>query len=127
VLAADRIQSLLDLAETLPSVPVGMPAKKAYAGGTLAYELRVAVDSAVCLGDIPAGVVLPEHSHEVLEHNIIVKGKGWVTVNGDKREVKRGDCVTFQPGEIHQWGAVEDTLTISITIPPDKGYPGVGP
>ena len=44
---------------------------------------------------------IPEHDHETVESYTILRGKGMMEVDGEKREVKEGDFVFMSPFQKH--------------------------
>lgn len=51
---------------------------------------------------IPIGSSTGEHKHEGTEElYFIVKGKGEMNLNGQKKSVSEGDCILTKSGEIH--------------------------
>lgn len=49
---------------------------------------------------------IPEHAHENIETYTILKGKGVMTVDGEKQNVKEGDYIFIPSGKKH---ALENT------------------
>jgi quercetin dioxygenase-like cupin family protein len=57
------------------------------------------------------------HTHPLGQILIITAGCGWVqTWNGEKRQVRPGDVVWFEPGEKHWHGAAATTAMTHIAI-----------
>ncbi|SHI60415.1 cupin domain-containing protein [Lutispora thermophila] len=46
------------------------------------------------------GEIVP-HTHKVLEVFYLMKGQGSALVNGERVDVKAGDCIIAHPGEEH--------------------------
>lgn len=62
---------------------------------------------------------IPEHEHETVESYTIIKGIGFMEVNGEKQMVKEGDCIFIplnQPHSLYNTG--EDELHMMFVYAP---------
>ena len=62
---------------------------------------------------------IPEHEHETVESYTIIKGIGFMEVNGEKQMVKEGDCIFIplnQPQSLYNTG--EDELHMMFVYAP---------
>ncbi len=49
------------------------------------------------------GEIAKEHSHDKFSEIMYVEsGSGIIKINGEKNEIKKGDCITVEVGELHE-------------------------
>ena len=86
----------------------------------LLYKKEIAVQEMFLSKDTK----FPFHAHDPeVEFGIVYKGLLEVNIDGEKTKVGVGDCIKFNPTEIHASKALEDTWLIAISIPKVDGYP----
>lgn len=49
-----------------------------------------------------------EHSHNFGEILFVKKGRGQIRINGEKRSVRYGDLVIYNPGDVHRESSYEN-------------------
>jgi len=77
---------------------------------------------AMRLFEIGPGGHTTRHKHE-WEHEVyIVSGNGHVLEGDKKIRVEKDDCILVKPGELHQFQAGENGLSM-ICVVPNKGQP----
>ena len=90
------------------------------------YTLRVfppgegAKNLTLNYSEFEPGQVFNQHIHKKSEDIIVVlKGKGWIRVEGVDYPIEEGDVIYIPPGELH--GTIADTAMImfSCQAPPD--------
>jgi quercetin dioxygenase-like cupin family protein len=82
--------------------------------------------SAVQRAFMSAGSVFPLHVHDCHEHLVVAKGAIVIFYQDQKNvAVGTGYGIHIPIGTAHGVKALEDTWVIGITVPPDRGYPGI--
>ena len=83
---------------------------------------------AVVKAHVRGGTKFPRHVHSQKEFIICTEGRaifraGTTTdVMSATQTMLRGDCVTIEPGRIHEIEAIEDTWFIVVTIPESEAF-----
>jgi quercetin dioxygenase-like cupin family protein len=70
---------------------------------------------------IEPGGHTPLHTHPFEHMNYIIEGKGSLTANGQKHEVKKGDFALVLPGEEHQYSnaSPDKPMLMICAVPKD--------
>lgn len=62
---------------------------------------------------------IPEHSHENEETYTILSGTGVITVDGEEKQVKAGDCVYMPPHCRHKlWNSSDTDMVLMFVYSP---------
>lgn len=62
---------------------------------------------------------IPEHNHETVESYTILKGNGVMEVDGEKQQVKEGDCIFIPANQRHSlYNTGEDELHMMFVYAP---------
>jgi mannose-6-phosphate isomerase-like protein (cupin superfamily) len=66
------------------------------------------------------GSATTEHFHPVAEElYLVTSGTGRLRIDGEEREVRRGDCVVIAPGARHKlWNTGDDVLRVVCACAP---------
>lgn len=87
-------------------------------GVNLFYSNDVAIQMAFCEKGR-----FPSHSHDEIEHLIIVRGKAVYEDDNKTVELTVGDSVYIPPQTRHCVEFTENSKVIGVTIPANVGYP----
>jgi quercetin dioxygenase-like cupin family protein len=63
---------------------------------------------------IPSGLELGQHEHNFDHLSVLAKGRVKVTVDGESKEYKAGDCVEIAAGKVHRVETITDTIWYCI-------------
>jgi len=64
------------------------------------------------------GCLVPLHQHESEQISIIVKGCLKGKIGGKEYLVKSGDVIKVPPNLLHEWVALEETISLEVFSPP---------
>jgi mannose-6-phosphate isomerase-like protein (cupin superfamily) len=68
---------------------------------------------------VPAGGVTQRHYHKLAEEfYFILEGRGTIEIDGESREVQRGDAILIPPGAWHSIAASESLRFLCCCAPP---------
>jgi mannose-6-phosphate isomerase len=68
--------------------------------------------------EVNAGHVLSLQKHEVKQETLYLqKGRVRFHLNGDDFEMKVGECITVNPGDVHRMEALEDSVFLEVSTP----------
>lgn len=79
-----------------------------------------AVNQSLAEATVPAGGATTEHYHRVTEElYYITAGTGRLRLDGEERDVRRGDCIVIAPGMVHKlWNTGDEPLTLLCCCAP---------
>ncbi|MFV0338432.1 MAG: cupin domain-containing protein [Chthoniobacterales bacterium] len=68
---------------------------------------------------LPAGAKTIRHYHKLSEEfYFFLSGRALMEIDGEEKEVKKGDCVLIPPGSWHQVTAYEEARFLCCCAPP---------
>jgi mannose-6-phosphate isomerase-like protein (cupin superfamily) len=79
-----------------------------------------AANQSLAEATVPVGGATTEHYHRVTEElYFFTAGRGRLRVDGEERDVTRGDCVVLLPGAVHKlWNTGDEPLRLLCCCAP---------
>jgi len=86
----------------------------------LAYRNSAIRNQSLAEARVPVGSSTQEHYHQRTEEiYYITHGRGRIRIEGEEREVKRGDAIAILPGQRHKlWNTGSETLRLLCCCAP---------
>jgi mannose-6-phosphate isomerase-like protein (cupin superfamily) len=86
----------------------------------LAYRNSAIRNQSLAEARVPVGSSTQEHYHQRTEEiYYITHGRGRIRIEGEDREVKRGDAIAILPGQRHKlWNTGSETLRLLCCCAP---------
>ena len=63
-------------------------------------------------GTVPVWWLVDPHSHPTHEFYYVTSGRGFMTIEGEEREIRQGDLVHIPPDAVHSLRPITDNASI---------------
>jgi len=91
----------------------GLDAQSLGLEGSAKMIVKPLSDFTVCIEILPGGHT-PDHKHNDKERLVVISGRGEMKLGEQRKKIKPGDFIEFDPDEQHQINNNSDTVLVLI-------------